>query len=636
MNNNILLSFLELSNSEFEFAIYRKSSDNTSKSNGMFRYNLPTSTRADRDTYDVSFKEIDETTKFIAKSTDNINMTKKWLMGVLLEKAIATFNKSEFYVGNHFVPNISFVISSHKEGQCLIQLVPYYLEINNSFGFLADYKFKPFPGYEKTRQEKILSLSLSSDGNKNKNYYSDKMRYLKNFIDNIVPRLFPLKTNGLTLDIKRSLLELSSFQLNEKTYIFQNGESKIQFQGIKEYKPLNNNIGLPHYVFVFEKSKINISRQLVKALRGQLYPTFSGMENMFGVDFSNDKISSIIVEDYSFDNLKIIPEQLDDIIKRNPNANIVGIFAGIEKDFDTGRNYSPYYTVKSYFLKRGLAIQAITIEQALKRDGFKWSISGIALQLFVKLGGVPWTVKPQNQNCLIFGVSSAHIKDKKNNVTKYFAYSLCFDSSGLYKRLNVLSQSTNKESYIKQLSYEIKNHLSNNLDDSIEKCVIHVPYKLKRDEMKCIKESIESVKQGHQKISFSVIKINVVNKFFGYSYYNSNIPLAGSCLQLGKHDYLAWFEGLQQGKTQVVSAQNISNPVHIQFIYGPEMTDEEIKAYLQDIINLSGANWRGFNAKHEPVSTLYPELIAKFAGKFDQYGLNLEIGNSAIEKVWFI
>ena len=636
MNNNILLSFLELSNSEFEFAIYRKSSDNTSKSNGMFRYNLPTSTRADRDTYDVSFKEIDETTKFIAKSTDNINMTKKWLMGVLLEKAIATFNKSEFYVGNHFVPNISFVISSHKEGQCLIQLVPYYLEINNSFGFLADYKFKPFRGYEKTRQEKILSLSLSPDGNKNKNYYSDKMRYLKNFIDNIVPRLFPLKANELTLDIKRTLLELSPFQLNEKTYIFQNGESKIQFQGIKEYKPLNNNIGLPHYVFVFEKSKINISRQLVKALRGQLYPTFSGMENMFGVDFSNDKISSIIVEDYSFDNLKKIPEQLDDIIKRNPNANIVGIFAGIEKDFDTGRNYSPYYTIKSYFLKRGLAIQAITIEQALKRDGFKWSISGIALQLFVKLGGVPWTVKPQKQNCLIFGVSAAHIKDEKNNVTKYFAYSLCFDSSGLYKKLNILGQSTNKESYIKQLSDEIKNHLRNNLDDSIEKCVIHVPYKLKRDEMKCIKESMESVKQDHQKISFSVIKINVINKFFGYSFYNSNIPLAGSCLQLGKHDYLVWFEGLQQGKTQVVSAQNISNPVHIQFIYGPEMTDEEIKAYLQDIINLSGANWRGFNAKHEPVSTLYPELIAKFAGKFDQYGLNLEIGNSAIEKVWFI
>lgn len=636
MNNNILFSFLELSNSEFEFPIYRKSPDNNSKLGEIYRYKLPTSARTDWDTYDVSFREIDETTMFTAKSTDNINMTKKWLMSILSEKATATFGESEFYVGNHFVPNISFVISSHKEGQCLIQLEPYYLEINNSFGFLVDYKFKPFHGYEKTRQEKILSLSLSSDGSKNKNYYSDKLRYLKSFIDNFVPRLFPLKINELTLDIKRTLLELSPFQLSEKTYMFQNGESKIQFQGIKEYKPLNNSIGLPHYVFVFEKSKINISRQLVKALRGQLYPTFSGMENMFGVDFSNDKIDSIVVEDYSIDNLKKIPAQLDEIIKRNPDANIVGIFAGIEKDFDTGRDYSPYYTVKSCFLERGLAIQAITIEQALKRDGFKWSISGIALQLFVKLGGVPWTVKPQNKNCLIFGVSSAHIKDEENNTTKYFAYSLCFDSSGLYKRLNVLGQSTDKDSYIKQLSNEIKKHLHNDLDDSIEKCVIHVPYKLKRDEMKCIKESIESVKQEHQKITFSVIKINVINKFFGYSHYNSNIPLAGSCLQLGKREYLVWFEGLQQGKTQVVSAQNISNPVHIQFIYGPEMTEEEIKTYLQDIINLSGANWRGFNAKHEPVSTLYPELIAKFAGKFDQYGLNLKIGDSAIEKVWFI
>ncbi len=636
MNNNILLSFLELSNSNFEFPIYRKSPDNNSKLDGMYRYNLPTSTRTDWDIYDVSFSEVDGTTKFIAKSTDNINMTKKWLMNILSEKAKTTFGVSEFFVGNHFIPNISFIISEHREGQCLIQLEPYYLEISNSFGFLADYKFKPFHSYEKTRQEKILSLSLSSDGSKNKNYYSDKMRYLKNFIDNILPQLFPLKTNKLTLDIKRTLLELSPFQLNEKTYMFQNGESKIQFQGIKEYKPLNNNIGLPHYVFVFEKSKINISRQLVKALRGQLYPTFSGMENMFGVDFSNDKISSIVVENYSIDNLKTIPAQLDEIIKRNPEANIVGIFAGIEKDFDTGRNYSPYYTVKSCFLERGLAIQAITIEQALKRDGFKWSISGIALQLFVKLGGVPWTVKPQNRNCLIFGVSSAHIKDEENKTTKYFAYSLCFDSSGLYKRLNILGQSTDKDSYIKQLSDEIKNHLRNDLDDSIEKCVIHVPYKLRRDEMKCIKESIESVKQEHQRITFSVIKINVVNKFFGYSHYNSNIPLAGSCIQLGKREYLVWFEGLQQGKTQVVSAQNISNPVHIQFIYGPEMSEEEIKAYLQDIVNLSGANWRGFNAKHEPVSTLYPELIAKFAGKFDQYGLNLEIGDSAIEKVWFI
>ncbi len=86
----------------------------------------------------------------------------------------------------------------------------------------------------------------------------------------------------------------------------------------------------------------------------------------------------------------------------------------------------------------------------------------------------------------------------------------------------------------------------------------------------------------------------------------------------------------------MASAQNISNPVHVQFLFGDELTEANIQSYLQDIVNLSGANWRGFNAKHEPVTTLYPELIAKFAGKFDQYGLDLQIGDSAMNKVWFI
>ena len=57
MNNNIRLSFLELSNSEFEFPIYRKASYNNSKLDGMYRYKLPTSTRADWDIYDVSFRD---------------------------------------------------------------------------------------------------------------------------------------------------------------------------------------------------------------------------------------------------------------------------------------------------------------------------------------------------------------------------------------------------------------------------------------------------------------------------------------------------------------------------------------------------------------------------------------------------
>jgi hypothetical protein len=637
MSDNIMFSFLELTSSDFEFPIYRKSYSDETRNSGMFRYKLPTSqVRDDYDVYAVSFTPADGCTQFICNSHDNIHLTKKWILDGLIAKANSTFSSDKYFVEQGFIHYISFIIATYKEGLRVIQVEPYYLEKNNSFGFILDFKFKANKGYEKTRQEKMLSLSLAADGSKNKNYYSDKLKYITAFIANTLSKIYPIEIDTVSIDVKRTLTDISSFLLDEKVYIFNNGEGTVQFQGIKEYKPLNSVSDNPLFIFVFEKSKVNTARQLVKALRGQLYTTFSGMEDMFGVKFDNDNIQSIIVDNYSKESLSYIEACIDNIVRENQTAQIAGVFAGIEKDFDTDKDYSPYYAVKSYFLKHGLAIQAVTIEQALKRDGFKWSISGIALQLFVKLGGQPWKVKPQQENCLIFGISSAHIKDSENKTTKYFAYSLCFDSSGIYKRLNILGQSTDEKTYIEQLAERIKASLSNEIGSDISKCVVHVPYKLKRTEMKCIRDSVNAVKADHKDIEFSVIKININNKFFGYSHFNSCIPLAGSGVQLGKYEYLVWFEGLQQGKTQVVSAQNISNPVHIQFLDCPELTDEEVKAYLQDIINLSGANWRGFNAKHEPVTTLYPELIAKFAGKFDQYGLDMVIGDTAMDKVWFI
>ena len=38
--------------------------------------------------------------------------------------------------------------------------------------------------------------------------------------------------------------------------------------------------------------------------------------------------------------------------------------------------------------------------------------------------------------------------------------------------------------------------------------------------------------------------------------------------------------------------------------------------YLQDILNLSGASWRGFNAKSMPISIFYPKIISKFIAEF--------------------
>lgn len=58
------------------------------------------------------------------------------------------------------------------------------------------------------------------------------------------------------------------------------------------------------------------------------------------------------------------------------------------------------------------------------------------------------------------------------------------------------------------------------------------------------------------------------------------------------------------------------------------------KSLLQDCINLSGANWRGFKAKQLPVSIFYCQKISDFLKKFEDYEFeHIEFENF---KPWFL
>lgn len=69
------------------------------------------------------------------------------------------------------------------------------------------------------------------------------------------------------------------------------------------------------------------------------------------------------------------------------------------------------------------------------------------------------------------------------------------------------------------------------------------------------------------------------------------------------------------------SSESLKGERHIEFYYASQKLSDSAKMrYLQDVINLSGANWRGFNAKSLPVSIYYCQLIARRIKEFDAYG----------------
>jgi hypothetical protein len=159
--------------------------------------------------------------------------------------------------------------------------------------------------------------------------------------------------------------------------------------------------------------------------------------------------------------------------------------------------------------------------------------------------------------------------------------------------------------------------------DQFERVIVHTSFKLKRAEMSAIEETVKTAARGkaQQKCRFAVIKVNSHPRFFGENRsVNSHVPFEATRVKLGPREYLVWFEGIFPDKTTVSKA--FAGPTHLQILH---VTDEEIpdQELLQDLVNLSGANWRGFNAKSAPVSVFYCQLVADLVHDFHERGLPL-------------
>jgi hypothetical protein len=99
---------------------------------------------------------------------------------------------------------------------------------------------------------------------------------------------------------------------------------------------------------------------------------------------------------------------------------------------------------------------------------------------------------------------------------------------------------------------------------------------------------------------------------------NTLTPFENTYVKLSNSEYLIWFEGLLRNVPDPKPLKRYSSPTYVEFSYQSPMIEDEgekIK-FLQEIINLAGANWRGFNAKSIPISIYYCSIISTFIKEF--------------------
>lgn len=615
MEQQINLNFLELTPQSFSFTIYRKEYVEGDLSETVFKYRLPPKL-GDKDFKDFSvvFSELENFESFTCNQNTNKDLTLRVLYHYLAESLRE--KEIEFSTGKKFYDKlIEFTVKEHSRGKEKISLNPYFLKHENKFGFLIDFFFKVSEGQHLDREVLKLSLALGQDGRSNKNFYSDHYHKLQSFLKGKFQRITDFNVQTSVLKVSADLTSLDSKTLDKKVYRFKANQTDTnQFNGVRKYGPFQEVNQQVKYAFIFTDNFKSFANNLFFSLIGKSNPgTFSGMTQFFNLPFSNDLVKRIPLLSYKIDDVKKAIQDVIAFRNLNPQHKIIAIFLEPDRFDGLPEVESPYYNFKFYLTKEDIPLQVVREDQTNNAYSLKWSTSNIGLQIFSKLGGIPWLLKPSQNECLILGIGSAFERSADGQIKKFFAYSVCLDSTGLYKKLDVLAEESTKEKYLSQLSTNLVKLFDDPDYSKYKKCALHISESVSKDAINSIQNALTKVSQ----VEFKVLKINTHHKFFGYSNHNTFVPYESTYIQLAKDEYLVWFDGLVRGKENVF--QKVGNPIHIKFLHSDNVNADNEIEYLQDAINLSGANWRGFNARQTPISIYYSKIVADYTAAFSHF-----------------
>lgn len=618
IKQNIVLNFLPLSEQDFSFKVYRRAWQHGEKTwdENIRRYNLPTNIidTEHYTSYWVSFRSFDNAERLQVNALTNIHLTEWYLYYLLHEKInncsdlIMAEKKQKF---NPF--RLYFEIEKFNEGIRTIWLEPYYLKQTQKFGFLIGFKFFKYPNQPFNRRVQQLSFSLDQNGLSNKNYNIDVYRFIYNFVDDKLNHINPLKDS---LEISNTFENIQNDLLATKIYVFANkSTNNSQYNGIIQNGPFeevdNSNLT---YNILFKEGNDSLVYEFIKAINGEKFITFKGIVKFILPNLTpKQNIKATRVKDFSTDNLK------DTVEKVGINGILIAIIPAKESQF--------YYHIKNLCLQKNIPLQVVHIETINNDNVLKWSVSSIALQIFTKLGGTPWLVKTNQNNSLIVGIGQS-LSRANNLIKRFYAYSVLVESSGKFLSLKPIADTVTREEFLTEIGYSISQIITENAQ-RYQRIVFHIPQKIKYQEIEKIKDTITQVNRS---IEISILRINDNSKLLGFHMdRNSLYPFESTFAQLSHKEYLLWTEGLNYHQPD--AKKRYANPIYIEFYYSNKVNINH-KEYLQEVLNLSGANYRGFNAKALPVSLFYPKLISNFNKHFEEIGI--EQIYSENKKPWFL
>lgn len=381
---------------------------------------------------------------------------------------------------------------------------------------------------------------------------------------------------------------------------------------------------------IFPKSAYPDVGNFFKAIQRELITTFKLKQESFNYN-------PIRIEDFDLASYqKAMP-----MVK---NTDLVVVV--VDKSHETLMPHeSPYYFCKAEFIKRGINTQEIQIQQIKKflsdkaESQINYTDHNIALNIYAKLGGMAWTIKPSEpRNELVFGIGAT--TDKNGRPVLGLTSLFRGDGKYLFGKVSTVS---NMENYSNSLEKIVTSAIESSINDGIldTSLPFHLIFHIfkpagKDNEIKALENALKRFSRYSFKHVFVHIGRGHNYRFFMYDGQEESPQfrvnkrgfgqnLRGTLIKI--NDRRA-FLGLQQ-----------YNSVFYKIDVHEDSTFTDLNYISQQIYQFTEMSHTSYNQQGTPITIKYSNLMASFAEKFRQgnlmYGGITEI-TMPDNSLWFI
>lgn len=383
-------------------------------------------------------------------------------------------------------------------------------------------------------------------------------------------------------------------------------------RGLLQYGPLQPaKISTPRFLFIFPEQEREIANHLFLSLKNGVH-RFPGTKSVIGLSVEKDSVEPLRIPRSGYDTDLKLFKLITDRLERDERPD----FAFILHDKQPNPLIDdPYPSAKAACLRYGIPSQFISLELLRNTSQFQFAISNIALSVFVKLGGIPWSVSLKRAKpTLVFGIGKAEIQTKSTErKRRLIGYATCVLSNGLYLKTTFFPPAESYDQFITSLKQGLASALTQMLSrendyGGVDKVSIHISQLEKEDTVRAVRETVETFKSNSLgDIPIEVVKVTDDSDFSVLDLNDSGyVSEEGSVISLGQDHALLVTEGRKEK-----SVWRGRKPVTLELRRTYKSTTSlNMRETIEDAFWLSSVNWRGFNATTQPVSLQYAKLLA--------------------------